>query len=44
MNTEFGIDELRFVGIGFNFPDFELEVNEFYRIGEPTIDNFFQLL
>lgn len=40
MNTDFRFDELRFVEIGFNFPDFEPNVAEFYRIGEPAVDNY----
>lgn len=38
-NVDLNFYEYRFVLIGFDFPDFEPKVEEFYRIGEPAIDD-----
>ena len=39
-NTDYDNSQLEFIAIGFENPDFEPEIKEFYRIGEPVTDSY----
>lgn len=39
-NTDYDNSQLEFIAIGFENPDFEPEIKEFYRIGEPITNEY----
>ena len=39
-DNDYEINQLEFIAIGFENPDFEPEIKEFYRIGEPITNEY----